>query len=239
MSDFKPFAVAVKNQISAMASNGLYMTSVDKDALWDLYLSSFPEGTNNIYRERTEHDCTCCKQFIRNIGGVVSIDADLNLVTVWDSVNLGNEYDVVAAALAKYVKQHNIVGVYFNDSAKVSVESNHEMGENGKVRTYNHFHAVLNNKFVLRGEDIASTKGEISQSIEVFERSMRELTMESAEIVLELIDQNSLYRGEEHRSAVQSFVQSKTEYMKIRSDLKQLWAWRTDCQCAGGIQSLR
>lgn len=227
MSDFKPFAVAVKNQITAMSSNGLYMTSVDKDALWELYLSSFPEGTNNIYRERTEHDCTCCKQFIRNIGGVVSIDADLNLVTVWDSVNLGNEYDVVAAALAKYVKQHNIVGVYFNDSAKVSVESNHEMGAGGVVRTYNHFHAVLNNKFVLRGEDIASTKGEISQSIEVFERSMRELTMESAEIVLELIDQNSLYRGEEHRSAVQSFVQSKTEYMKIRSDLKQLWAWRT------------
>lgn len=227
MSDFKSFATLIANKSKQMQTTGLFMTSVDKDALWDLYLASFPEGTNNLYRERTEHDCTCCKQFIRNIGSVVTIDEQLNIVTVWDDVNLGNEYDVVAAALSKYVKQHNIVGVYFNDSSKVGVESNHEMGENGKVRTYNHFHATLDGKFVLRADTIASRKGEIWQSIEVFERGLRELTLESAEIVLELIDQNSLYRGEEHRSAIQSFIQSKNEYAQIPSTLKQLWAWRT------------
>lgn len=79
MSDFKPFAVAVNNNVLAMSATGLFMTNIDKDALWDLYLSSFPAGTNPLYRERTEHDCTCCKQFIRNIGGVVTIDSDLNV----------------------------------------------------------------------------------------------------------------------------------------------------------------
>lgn len=30
----------------------LYVTDVDKDVLWNLYLDSFPEGTNEIFRER-------------------------------------------------------------------------------------------------------------------------------------------------------------------------------------------
>lgn len=208
MSEFKPFAVAVNNNILGMSASGLFMTSTDKDGLWDLYLASFPEGTNPLYRERTEHDCTCCKQFIRNIGGVVTIDADLNVVSVWDNIELGNEYDVVAAALSAYVKQHAIVDVYFNDTKKVGVESNHEM-KDGNVRTYNHFHADLLGSYVLQADDIASKKGEIRQAIEVFRRSAEELTLESAEIVLELIDQNSLYRGDEHKHTVKNFFDFK------------------------------
>lgn len=208
MSEFKPFAVAVNNNVLAMSATGLFMTNIDKDALWDLYLSSFPAGTNPLYRERTEHDCTCCKQFIRNIGGVVTITPDYEMITIWDGIQLGNEYDVVAAALSAYVKQHAIVDVYFNDTKKVGVESNHEM-KDGNVRTYNHFHTDLLSKFVLRGDDIASKKGEIRQAVEVFRRSAEELTLESAEIVLELIDQNSLYRGDEHKHTVQNFFDFK------------------------------
>lgn len=232
MSEFKPFAVAVNNNVLAMSATGLFMTNIDKDALWDLYLNSFPAGTNPLYRERTEHDCTCCKQFIRNIGGVVTIDADLNVISIWDNIQLGNEYDVVAAALSAYVKQHAIVDVYFNDTKKVGVESNHEM-KDGNVRTYNHFHTDLLPSYVLRADAIASKKGEIRQAIEVFERGLRELSLESAEIVLELIDQNSLYRGEEHKAAVQAFVTSKTLYEQTAEEKRALWAWRTGYRANG------
>lgn len=234
MSDFKPFAVAVNNNVLAMSATGLFMTNIDKDALWDLYLSSFPAGTNPLYRERTEHDCTCCKQFIRNIGGVVTIDSDLNVISIWDNIQLGNEYDVVAAALSAYVKQHAIVDVYFNDTKKVGVESNHEM-KDGIVRTYNHFHTDLLGSYVLRADTIASKKGEIRQAIEVFERGLRELSLESAEIVLELIDQNSLYRGEEHKAAVQAFVVNKTLYEQTAEEKRALWAWRTGYRANGHI----
>ncbi|QVW27180.1 hypothetical protein [Escherichia phage vB_EcoM-ZQ1] len=234
MSDFKPFAVAVNNNVLAMSATGLFMTNIDKDALWDLYLSSFPAGTNPLYRERTEHDCTCCKQFIRNIGGVVTIDSDLNVISIWDNIQLGNEYDVVAAALSAYVKQHAIVDVYFNDTKKVGVGSNHEM-KDGIVRTYNHFHTDLLGSYVLRADTIASKKGEIRQAIEVFERGLRELSLESAEIVLELIDQNSLYRGEEHKAAVQAFVVNKTLYEQTAEEKRALWAWRTGYRANGHI----
>lgn len=232
MSEFKPFAVAVNNQVKTMSATGLFMTNIDKDALWDLYLSSFPAGTNPLYRERTEHDCTCCKQFIRNIGGVVTIDENLNVISIWDSVNLGNEYDVVAAALSAYVKQHAIVDVYFNDTKKVGVESNHEM-KDGNVRTYNHFHTDLLPSYVLRADAIASKKGEIRQAIEVFERGLRELSPESVEIVLELIDQNSLYRGEEHKETLMKFYTAKQTYESVKPHLRSLWAWRTGYRANG------
>ncbi|WPJ72219.1 hypothetical protein DEEACLCL_00202 [Salmonella phage CRW-SP2] len=224
MSDFKHFAVAVNKNIQTMSSNGLFMTDVDKDTLWGIYLSSFPAGTNNLYRERTEHDCTCCKQFIRNIGGVVSIDGNLEVVSIWDGINLGNEYDIVAKALATYVKQHAIVDVYLNETSKVGLSHNHE-SKDGQIRTYNHFHTELNSRFVLRADAIPSKKGEIRQAIEVFERGLREITLSSAEIVLELIEQNSLYRGEENKSAVIGFVASKTTYDHVPENKRYAWTW--------------
>lgn len=62
--DFKNFKLAIAKQFDEMSKHELFRVDVDKDLLWNTYLSSFPEGTNPIYRERTEHDCSCCKQFI-------------------------------------------------------------------------------------------------------------------------------------------------------------------------------
>ena len=50
--------IAHFNQITKDVDN-IFEVAVDKDETWNLYLDSFPEGTNNIYRERREHDCSC------------------------------------------------------------------------------------------------------------------------------------------------------------------------------------
>jgi len=70
---FKDLSEAVAKQIDAMKDDPWFEVALPKDELWDLYLASFPEGVNPFYKARTEHDCNCCKNFIRDIGGLVAI----------------------------------------------------------------------------------------------------------------------------------------------------------------------
>lgn len=70
--DFSLFKTAITKQFEGMKQHQLFRTTVDKDnKLWATYLSSFPPGSNLIFKERTKHDCQCCRQFIRTVGNVV------------------------------------------------------------------------------------------------------------------------------------------------------------------------
>ena len=55
--DFSRIKHAVTRQFDKMTKHDMFCTEVPKDALWLNYLQSFPEGTNPLFRERTDHDC--------------------------------------------------------------------------------------------------------------------------------------------------------------------------------------
>ena len=83
--EFKQFKQLFQENFKELTKNTdfLFEVEVDKDELWNLYLDSFPEGTNEIYRERREFDCSCCRQFIKNIGNAIVIK-DNQIKTIWD-----------------------------------------------------------------------------------------------------------------------------------------------------------
>lgn len=59
----------------------------------------------------------------------------------------------------------------------------------------------------------------------VFLRSMSELTVEATETVLELIAQNSLYRGAEWKSQLEQLAASQTKYNAMTAEQKELQSW--------------
>ena len=49
------------------SKKNMFIADVSGDELWELYLASFPEGTDPIYIENTVHDCNCCRNFCKEL----------------------------------------------------------------------------------------------------------------------------------------------------------------------------
>jgi len=227
MADFKKFQKAVQEQFERMKGHPLFVTGVSKDGLWDTYLKSFPEGTNPIFRERTEHDCQCCRSFIRTVGNVVAI-VNNRVVSIWDGcADLeGDEdcYNIVASKLADLVKGKYITDVFRHDVATVGVLTNYDI-KDLKIK-WNHFQITLPSFTILHKDRIGAALGEMRSNKEVFKRSLDEISGDAIDTVLDLIGQNSLYRGEEHQDIVETLRVHNKVYLKLKGQAaKDNYCW--------------
>jgi len=98
--EFNDFRKLFEAHVKTMFKNNntLFVTGIEKDVLWEIYLSSFPEGTNEIFRERREFDCSCCRHFIKTFGNVVIIENN-ELKSIWDFETKDSTFQPVIEAL--------------------------------------------------------------------------------------------------------------------------------------------
>lgn len=233
MSDFKKFRALLQGHFNEMvkSENPLFVTDADEDELYNLYLDSFPAGTNELFRKRREYDCSCCRRFVKNIGKLVAFD-DGKMITVWDFDAKSAKYQPVVDALDAYVKSCTIVNPYFVSRNMIGsgnmfgTEMNYEYDENHKdVHTWDHFAVKIPQRFITSGDDVATKMAQWRDSANVYKRSLEELTMEAVDTVLELIAQNSLYRGKEFENAVKVFKTNKIEYDNTPTENKAAYVW--------------
>lgn len=236
--NFKTIKTAVAKQFASMSKQQLFRVNIDKDVLWNLYLSSFPEGTNPIYKERTEHDCNCCKQFVRAVGDVVAIK-DGELVSIWDGKTGDVNYQIVSDALANYVKSAAVKDVFLHYEATAGTSKSFHSLVNGTVGEWDHFHVNIPAKFVKKNADIASALSVIRSTHDVFLRALKEIDQESIDTVLELISQNSIYRGEEHKFVVAEFSKLKKQIKKLSDAELDLFVWERVSTVPGSITNIR
>lgn len=241
MDNFVKFKLELQKHFDEMQREvtHLFEVNVDKDELWNTYLDSFPAGTNEIFRERREHDCSCCRQFIKNIGNAVVIK-DNQIHTIWE-LNLGDTtYQPVCDALDAFVKAHTVTDIYTTKFPKIGTDFNFEE-INGKSHQWDHFFLELPSKFVNRtSRSNEEVKGQFRDTRNVFKRSLDEITMEALNTILELINSNTLYKGEEWRAALTEFKKYKKEYEKLASDVeKELYAWEKSVTVGMAIGRIR
>lgn len=222
MSEFQKFAQQVHQRYLDLAKNELFITVEDGNELFEEYLQVFPEGTNPIYKERTEHDCSCCKNFIRNIGKVVAI-VNGKLESVWSIKNAEHPYDVVAQALDAYVTSRPIIGLFRSSEHQYGAPSTKQLLESGAVKTWNHFHGQVQKMHYTKVVD--QVKGNYATTVQVFQRGLEELTLDALDTVIDLIGQKSLYRGEEFLASIKAFRKAKMEYSKLEGIQRSIYAW--------------
>lgn len=222
--EFKELQQAVERQFNVLQQHPLVQMDVTKDDIWQWYLISFPEGTNPRLRERTEHDCNTCKSFMRRAGGLAAI-INGEIKTLWD-IQVGGQYQAVVDALAEYVKSCSIRNAFRSDEPVVGQLVSRELMEDKSLRQWNHFHLNLPRTVVRSKDQIGPELSEFQSSYSVFIRALEEITVEALDTVLELISQNSLYRGEEKKRLVEVFRQMKLEFLELNDvRSRSIYAW--------------
>lgn len=218
----------------------LFEVNVDKDEMWNLYLDSFPAGTNEIYRERRWHDCSCCRQFIKSIGNAVII-RDNKVSTIWDFETNDSTYQPVLKALSSFIKSHAVSDIYVSKFKKIGTLQNYEEMEDGHMHEWTHFFLELPNKFVDRtSRSEGDIKGGFRDTRNVFKRSLDEIDMDSLDTILELITSNTLYKGEEWKGALTEFRKYKKEYDKLTTEEeKNNYAWEQSVKVGIAIGRIR
>lgn len=250
---FHEFKEALDSQWKTMNASPLFRTGIDKDLMWTTYLGSFPAGTNPLYRKRTEHDCSCCRQFIRAMGDVVTI-VDGKLASIWDIAASNFAHHTVASAMSALVKSKPIDNIFLHTEASVGTDKNYERAGEAlsNVLTWEHFHARLPNSRVLSGKDIGPKLADARATHDVLWRGLMDhdahpgsnltaskaITLEALATVIELIDANALYRGEENKHAVAAFRAVKLAFSTLQG-VPDHWVWLQSTELPQNVSRIR
>jgi hypothetical protein len=240
---FHLLQTAISSNFDLLKTSTLYLTSISGEVLWQEYLNKFPDGTNPILRKRTEHDCSCCRQFIKAVGNLVAIK-DNKLISIWDIEVANPTYQTVANAMSMLVKSHEIANVFLYSEDQVGIDKNFEQTETG-VTTWNHFYIKIPSKGQNRSlhyavrKDIATKQSDVRTSVEVFTRSLNEIDGESISTVLDLIKQNSIYRGEEHKFVVDAFDKLSKQYKALPETERDNFVWSKSKDTPGSVLRIR
>lgn len=210
--------------IKMMEAGKLFTVNVDNDLLWMGYLLSFPEG-----EVRQSHNCNACKSFIRHMGKAVSIDpVTYEIKTFWDDVHTPG-FEKTAADLAKLVKEAAICNIFMQDMNEFhGCDNNIQRLPDGSTRQWHHLYVNLPatyrfNERTSRFSSLSAFKGDVVARRGVFMRSLTELKTEAVETVIDLIEDNNLYRGNEFLKNLQEFLRVKKSVEGITNLENYCW----------------
>jgi len=100
-------------QFDKMCATGkLFTSTISGSKVAELYLQGF--GEDPIFRdpESSEHNCNNCKNFLHRYGNIVAVDANMNLMTLYDIENVEDEYKNSFALMAETLRNAPIGGIF-------------------------------------------------------------------------------------------------------------------------------
>lgn len=244
-SNFKKMRDDLFNHFQENMSDSslLYRLDVDYEELWHLYLDSFPLEIKGVYRKNSWHDCSACRGFFKKVGNLCSIqhneDGSYNIITLFD-FNTIPEYQMVMDELSKYLHNHSRISkVFLSSTDEIGIDENYEQDPvTNKIIKHNHLYLELPSRYVRQGAMINEIIGDYMANKTVLESGLNSISMEAINIVLELIEANTLYRGMQWHNNLKHFQELHKEYHILSNDLqKELFLWY-NCN-EGGVSKIK
>ena len=224
--NFYQFKKDVEAAFNSMIAENLYVVNVDKDTLWTAYLLSFEDPVI-----RQEHNCNACKSFIHHYGKVVAVDpVTYEMKTFWDDVHTSG-YEKTTKDLADCVKAAAISDTFIQDVNEFhGCDHNVQLLPDGTTRTWNHLYVTIPDKFKFNhrtcgSDSAAGYRGDVRARAQVFKRSLTELTDDAVDTVIDLIENNALYRGAEFLKDLQEFRREKEKVSELTGSKLDNFCW--------------
>ena len=215
--NFNTLQRQVKERFDKLAKGSLFHVAVDRDKVFELYLAGFAED------ERQEHNCNSCKSFLRQYAGVVAIKNN-QMLTLWDNLKVDAEYAQAIQNVKEYIHSLPITDVFLSETATCGTKASIPTAD-GLVWT--HFYFVAPASCVKPNGVLPRLRGQSREAKEMLQRALAELTLDATRTVLELIGQNSLYRGSEFAGLLQSFLKLQEAYANVPEAQRNNYCWAT------------
>ena len=231
----------------------LYKTDVSGDMLWDAYLKGF--DPDPIFRDPNSsvHNCNYCRHFIYHYGNIVIINDDNTITSIFD-IDVPEEYaksfkamsDLVHSASiqnvfvitndtlrlnnypASKLPKYRCLGVYQNVK-RYTKEEAEKFGvvKPNQIVTFNHLYLDLPERYVLSSRSsVEAISAEHLSNKQVFKRLMEEISVDTLELVKDLMEQNSILNGIAHLPKLNAIIPLAKEYASLPTIEKDNWCWR-------------
>jgi len=250
------FSKKLQEKFTEISKSGkLFRINLTGDQIWNLYINSFSEENNPIFRDpnSTSKNCNHCKNFIRRYGNIVSIDENYNITTMFDVI-ADEEFKKTVEILTKEIKKSVVKDIFLetyqelnllpyetcfksNSIFKLGVDKNtkrytkEEADKFGivkynEIKTFHHMHIFLNKEFVDMSEkSVEALMGEYRDAKNVFQRAMETISLDTLKLVKDLIIQGSLLDGTTHLWKIETIIPLKEEYDSLPTHTKDNWCW--------------
>jgi hypothetical protein len=194
----KDFQDNVTKVLKSVTHKDLYKLDVDKAEIWSAYIDGFVDPAF-----KQEHVCNCCRHFLQHYGGLVVIDNEYNTVNFWNFKTLP-EFQASVDRIRDLLTNKTIVSKFYSNVLGLGTD---------KSSIWHHLYLKLDNPFRTTPSLSIGTKlNDSNTAFNVFKRALTELTSDASKTVLDLIADNNLYRGEEHKKKVNEFYNLQTIY---------------------------
>ena len=252
----KKLVINIQKQFNKMQATGkLFRSSLSGDEIWDIYLKGFSSENDPVFRDPNSsvHNCNHCKNFIRRYGNIISLDKDLNIMTIFD-VNTSEEYQKSCDNISKAIKKSVIEDIFVDslsdlcsmkycnhietDTYPLGIPKNvkrytkEEAQKYGVVKAnelkeFNHLSLIIQKEFIITSDiSIPQKMGLLRDKFKVFKRGMETISTDTLETVLDLIDEDIIKDSKQFETPVKEFLDYKKEYDKVSNSKKDLWCWK-------------
>jgi hypothetical protein len=227
---FKKLKEQVQERFKELYSESvgmLYHVEIDRDVIFEKYLEGFDDPI-----ERQGHNCNCCKSFLRQFGSIVAIK-DNKVMTLWD-IQPDELFAKAVKNVRDYIVSLPITNVFYNDFEKLGTNQSPD----GDV-VWDHFFVKLPLNYVKHKDSIDTLKGQMRTKKETLKRSLEEIKPDAVSTVLELIAQNSLYRGKESETVLSAFEALQQIYNSVPAALRDNFCWACLSSRTGDMGGIR